>query len=53
MMVGEVEEIRDYIFRRVVGWLTLLKSIFSSLPTNYLSLFTIPTSVANRIEKLQ
>lgn len=53
MMVREVEEIRNYIFQRVVGWLTLLKSMFSSLPSDYLSLFTIPTSVANRIEKLQ
>ena len=35
------------------GWLTLLKSTLLSLPTYYLSLFTIPTSVANRIEKLQ
>ena len=35
------------------GRLTLLKSTLSSLPTYYLSLFTIPTSVANRIEMLQ
>ena len=33
------------------GRLTLLKSILSSLPTYFLSLFTIPTHVANRIEK--
>ena len=33
--------------------LTLLKSTLSSLPTYYLSLFTIPISVANRIEKIQ
>ena len=35
------------------GRLTLLKSTLSSLPTYYLSLFTIPVSVANRIEKIQ
>jgi hypothetical protein len=49
--------------RRLAGWkslylskggrLTLLKSTLSSLPTYYLSLFTIHVSVANRIEKLQ
>ena len=33
--------------------LTLLKSTLSSLPTYYLSLFTIPKHVAERIEKLQ
>ena len=31
----------------------LLKSTLSSLLSYYLSLFTIPTSVANRLEKLQ
>jgi hypothetical protein len=35
------------------GRLTLLKSTLSSLPTYFLSLFTIPKSVANRLEKLQ
>ena len=35
------------------GRLTLLKSTLSSLPTYYLSLFTIPTLVANKIERLQ
>uniref|UniRef100_A0A2N9GUS3 Reverse transcriptase zinc-binding domain-containing protein n=1 Tax=Fagus sylvatica TaxID=28930 RepID=A0A2N9GUS3_FAGSY len=49
--------------RRLSGWqklylskggrLTLLKSTLSSLPTYFLSLFTIPKSVANRLEKLQ
>nr|XP_023874078.1 uncharacterized protein LOC111986630 [Quercus suber] len=34
------------------GRLTLLKSTLSSLPTYYLSLFTIPTHVANKIERL-
>ena len=33
--------------------LTLLKITLSSLPTYFLSLFTIPTYVANKIEKLQ
>ena len=32
------------------GRLTLLKSILSSLPTYYLSLFTIPKAVATRLE---
>jgi len=32
---------------------TLIKSTLSNLPTYFLSLFLIPTSVANRIEKLQ
>lgn len=35
------------------GHLTLLKSMLLSIPTYYLSMFTIPTSVANRIEKIQ
>ena len=35
------------------GRLMLLKSTLSSLPTYYLSLFTIPTHVANKIERLQ
>ena len=35
------------------GRLMLLKSTLSSFPTYFLSLFTIPTNVANRIEKLQ
>ena len=34
------------------GRLMLLKSTLSSLPTYFLSLFTIPTYVANKIEKL-
>jgi hypothetical protein len=49
--------------RRLSGWqklylskggrLTLLRSTLFSLPTYFLSLFTIPISVAHRIEKLQ
>ena len=33
--------------------MTLLKGTLSSLPTCFLSLFTIPIHVANKIEKLQ
>jgi hypothetical protein len=49
--------------RRLAGWkrsylskggrLTLIKSTLSSLPTYFLSLFPVPSSVAHRIEKLQ
>jgi hypothetical protein len=49
--------------RRLAGWkrlylskggrLTLIKSTLSSLPTYFLSLFPIPSSVAKRIEKIQ
>ena len=35
------------------GRLTLLKSTLSSLHTYYLSLFTIPTHVAYKIERMQ
>ena len=34
------------------GRLTLLKSIFSSLPTYYLSLFTILVAMADRLERV-
>ena len=35
------------------GRLTLIKSSLSNLPTYFLSLFRIPVSVVNRLEKLQ
>ena len=35
------------------GRLALLKSTLSSLPTYYLSLFTIPVAVADRLERIQ
>ena len=35
------------------GRLTLLKSTLSSLPTYYLSLFTIPVAVADRLVHIQ
>ena len=53
--------ILEKIEGKLAGWkrlywskgsrLILLKSTLSSLPTNFLSLFTIPTHVANKIEK--
>jgi hypothetical protein len=35
------------------GRITLIKSTLSSLPTYFISLFPIPSRVANRIEKIQ
>ena len=35
------------------GRLTLLKSTLLSLPTYYLSLFTIPQHIADRLERIQ
>ena len=35
------------------GRLTLLKSTLSSLPTYYLSLFTVPKAMAMRLERIQ
>lgn len=53
----------DKIHKRLVGWngsylskegkLVLIKSVLASLPTYFLSLFEIPTSVEKRIECLQ
>ena len=47
--------------KRLAGWrkrhlskggrITLIKSTLSGLPTYFLSLFSIPTSVAHRLEK--
>ena len=49
--------------RKLAGWkrlylskggrVTLIKSTLSNLPTYFLSLFPVPASVANRIEKFQ
>ena len=35
------------------GRITLLKSMLSCLPTYFLSLFTIPMSIAKRLERIQ
>jgi hypothetical protein len=35
------------------GKVTLIKSTLSNLPMHFMSLFPLPASVANRIEKLQ
>ena len=53
----------EWMEKRLAGWkqlylskggrLTLLKSTLSSLPTYYLSLFTIPQHVADRLERIQ
>ena len=55
--------ILEEIEQRLAGWkrlylskggrVTLIKSTLSNLPTYFLSLFPIPTAMANRIEKLQ
>ena len=48
--------------KRLAGWkkiylskggrLTLIKSTISSLPTYFLSLFPLPVSIANKLEKI-
>jgi hypothetical protein len=53
----------EKVEKRLAGWkrlylskggrVTLIKSTLSSLPTYLLSLFPMPASVVNRIEKLQ
>lgn len=53
----------EKIHKRLTGWkgvhlskggrVTLIKSVLASLPTYFLSLFVIPTSMANDIEKCQ
>jgi len=40
-----------YLFKR--GRLTLIKSVLSSMPTYFLSLFPLPVSVAHKLEAIQ
>ena len=47
----EIGRLEALVF--IEGRVTLIQSILSNLPTYFLSLFPIPASVANRIEKLQ
>jgi hypothetical protein len=63
----KAKHIWDYIIekieRRLASWkrlylpkggrITFIKSTLSNLPTYFMSLFPLPTSVANRIEKFQ
>ena len=42
----------NHLYLSKGGRLTLLKSIFSSLPTYYLSLFTILVAMADRLERV-
>jgi hypothetical protein len=57
------DDILEKVDRRLASWkrgyllkggrVTLIKSTLSNLPTYFLSLYPIPASVANRLEKLQ
>ena len=48
-----MEKLEKYLYLSKGGRLTLLKSTLSSLPTYYLSLFTIPLAVADKLERIQ
>ena len=57
------DRILDHVQRRLAGWkksylskrghLTLIKSTLSSLPTHFMSLFSLPVGVAKGMEKFQ
>ena len=57
------DRILGHVQRRLAGWkksylskrghLTLIKSTLSSLPTHFMSLFSLPVGVAKGMEKFQ